>query len=193
MAHTTKHALAASLKRLLLEKPLGKITVSEIAEDCGINRMTFYYHFKDIHDLVEWCFAEDLRRAMEGNPSFDTWQENFMNIFRLAAENKPLVMNVYHSVDKEQIFRYIAPFVHRMVSESVEQRAAGMSVSGGDRKFIADFYEYALIGIILNWIDRDMAEDPAAIVAKTSALVEGNVNRALLAFQPGGILSNRDL
>ena len=53
MSQVTKRALEASLKNLLLQKPLSKITISDITEDCGINRMTFYYHFKDIYDLVE--------------------------------------------------------------------------------------------------------------------------------------------
>ena len=53
MSQVTKRALESSLKKLLLEKPLHKITVSDITDDCGINRMTFYYHFKDIYDLVE--------------------------------------------------------------------------------------------------------------------------------------------
>ena len=48
MSQVTKRALEASLKNLLLQKPLSKITISDITEDCGINRMTFYYHFKDI-------------------------------------------------------------------------------------------------------------------------------------------------
>lgn len=48
MSNITKRALEASLKNLLLQKPLNKITVGDIANDCGINRMTFYYHFKDI-------------------------------------------------------------------------------------------------------------------------------------------------
>ena len=54
MSQITKRALAASLKRLLAEKPLSKITISDITDDCGINRMTFYYHFQDIYDLIEW-------------------------------------------------------------------------------------------------------------------------------------------
>ena len=44
MSQVTKRALEQSLKNLLLKKPLTKITINDIAEDCGINRMTFYYH-----------------------------------------------------------------------------------------------------------------------------------------------------
>lgn len=46
MSQVTKRALEASLKNLLLQKPLSKITISDITEDCGINRMTFYYHLR---------------------------------------------------------------------------------------------------------------------------------------------------
>ena len=81
MSQMTKRALAASLKNLLLQKPLNKITINDIAEDCGISRMTFYYHFKDIYDLVEWICVEDAARALEGKKTYDTWQEGFLNIF----------------------------------------------------------------------------------------------------------------
>ena len=82
MSQMTKRALEASLKKLLLQKPLNKITISDIAEDCGISRMTFYYHFKDIYDLVEWVCVEDAARALAGKKTYDTWQEGFLNIFQ---------------------------------------------------------------------------------------------------------------
>ena len=53
MSNITKIAMAQSLKRMLLIKDLDKITISDITNDCGINRQTFYYHFKDIYDLLE--------------------------------------------------------------------------------------------------------------------------------------------
>ena len=52
MSNTTKLALEASLKKLLLKKPVDKITINDLTEDCGISRMAFYYHFKDIYDLI---------------------------------------------------------------------------------------------------------------------------------------------
>ena len=64
MSQITKRALEQSLKNLLREKPLSKITVTDITEDCGISRMTFYYHFKDIYDLVEWACMEDAAKAL---------------------------------------------------------------------------------------------------------------------------------
>ena len=100
MSNITKRALEASLKNLLLQKPLNKITVGDIANDCGINRMTFYYHFKDIYDLIEWSCVEDATKALEGKKTYDTWQEGFLNIFNAVLDNKPFIMNVYRSVSR---------------------------------------------------------------------------------------------
>ena len=95
MSQTTKRALEASLKKLLLQKPLNKITINDITEDCGVNRMTFYYHFKDIYDLVDWILVEDASKILEGRQSFETWNEAFLDILQRVQENKTLVLNVY--------------------------------------------------------------------------------------------------
>ena len=71
----TKRALAASLKKLLAQKPLSKITIADITEDCGMNRMTFYYHFQDIYDLIDWICQEEGERAFQGRKGYNTWQE----------------------------------------------------------------------------------------------------------------------
>ena len=66
MTNDTKYALEASLKKFLLKKPIDKITIRDLTDDCGISRMAFYYHFKDIYDLVEWSCFEDASRALAG-------------------------------------------------------------------------------------------------------------------------------
>ena len=56
----TKRTFAASLKRIMGKKPFSKITVSEIIQDCNMNRKTFYYHFEDIYALyLNWCLSDD--------------------------------------------------------------------------------------------------------------------------------------
>lgn len=183
MSQITKQALASSLKHLLLQKPLNKITINDIAEDCGISRMTFYYHFRDIFDLVEWVCVEDAARALDGKRTYDTWQAGFLNIFHAVKENSPFVLNVYRSVSRERVEQYLNPLVHSLILSVVEEKSSGMAISESDKKFIAKFYEYAFIGIMLEWIDNGMREDAAVIVERTSQLVHGNVLRALNAFR----------
>ena len=60
MSKITKIAMAQALKKLLILKDLDKITINDISNDCGINRQTFYYHFRDIYDLLEWIFSNEV-------------------------------------------------------------------------------------------------------------------------------------
>lgn len=81
--NTTKQALEASLKKLLLQKPLDKITIHDITTDCGISRMAFYYHFKDIYDLVEWACYEDAKRALQGRKLMIHGRRGFCRFLKL--------------------------------------------------------------------------------------------------------------
>lgn len=90
MSNTTKQGLEASLKRMMLKKPLDKITIRDITEDCGVSRMAFYYHFKDIYDLVEWSCVEDASRALQGKKTYDTWHEGLLQILRRCWKTSPL-------------------------------------------------------------------------------------------------------
>ena len=179
MSQITKRALEASLKNLLLKKPVNKITIQDIAEDCGINRMTFYYHFKDIYDLIEWSCEEDARRAIEGNKTYDTWEQGFLNLFYAVEENKPFIMNVYRYVSREQIEQYLSRVVFDLLIDVVEECSQGLNVRKNDKRFIADFYKYGFVGLMLEWIQHDMKQDPKEIVSQLNILIDGDVKRAL--------------
>ena len=58
MRQTTKQAIAEALRNLLNQRSIEKITVKDIVEECGVNRQTFYYHFYDVYDLMEWMIEE---------------------------------------------------------------------------------------------------------------------------------------
>ena len=179
MSDLTKRALEQSLKNLLLQKPLSKITISDIADDCGINRMTFYYHFKDIYDLIEWSCEEDARKALEGKKTYDTWQQGLLQIFEAVQENKVFILNVYRSISREQVENYLYKLTYQLLIGVVREQAAGMSVREEDQDFIATVYKYAFVGLMLDWIKNDMKADPAVIVDRLAAVIHGNVAAAL--------------
>lgn len=183
MSQVTKRALEASLKNLLLKKPLDKITINDITEDCGINRMTFYYHFKDIYDLIEWCCVEDAKKALEGKKTYDTWQQGFLQIFEAVLDNKPFILNVYRSVSREQVEIYLYKLTYDLLIGVVEEKSAGMNVREEDKKFIADFYKYAFVGLMLDWVRHDMKGDPHRMIEDLSVVMHGNVAAALERFK----------
>lgn len=183
MSQVTKRALEQSLKNLLLKKPLTKITVSDITDDCGINRMTFYYHFKDIYDLVEWSCLEDAKRALDEKKTYDTWQQGLLQIFKAVQENKSFILNVYRCVHREQVEKYLQPLVDQLLLNVINEEAAGITVRDEDKQFIAQVYSYMFIGLMLDWIKDDMREDPQQIVEKLSKLIKGSVSVALSRFK----------
>ena len=190
MSKYTKLALGESLKRLLQKKPLSKITITEIVEDCGLNRMTFYYHFKDIYDLLEWVCVEDAEKALAGRSSYLNWQEGLANIFKLILDNRSFVINAYQSMPRDYLERYIYRLTDALFISVIDELDKGKKLTPDDKQklkpddkeFIASFYKYAFLGIMLNWIDNGMKEDPSDIITRLSILVEGDLSSAVERF-----------
>ncbi len=183
MQNATKRALGASLKKLLLHKSLDKITISDITTDCGISRMTFYYHFKDIYDLVEWVCVEDGKRALQGKKTYDTWQEGMCQIFEAVLENKPFIMNVYRCVSRDRIENYLYKLTFGLIVDVVEEKCIGTGVTEEDKAFIAEFYKYGFVGMMLDWIAQGMKADYKEIMERLSVTVHGNIANSIQNFE----------
>ena len=183
MSNITKRALEQSLKNLLLKKPLTKITISDITAYCGMNRMTFYYHFKDIFDLVEWVCLEDAKRALNQKKTYDTWQQGLLQIFEAVQENKPFILNVYRCVHREQVEKYLQPLVDQLLLDVIQEESVGMTLREEDTQFIAKVYSYIFIGIMLDWIKNDMREKPKELVDRLAKLLHGSITAAIERFR----------
>lgn len=188
MSQMTKRALVASLKDLLAEKPLDKITVTDLTEHCGVNRMTFYYHFKDIYDLVEWACIESATRALAGQKTYDTWQQGFLQILQALQKDKVFVTKVYHSISREHIENYLYRLTYDLMIGVVEEKAAGMTVRPEDKEFIANFYKYAFVGLTLEWVRTGMKDDPPPSSSGYRPLSTGILQRL---WRRAGSISNR--
>lgn len=183
MSQTTKKALAASLKNMLAQKPLEKIKVIDITQDCEVNRQTFYYHFKDIYDLLEWIYTNEAAKVLGDNKTYDTWQEGFARIFNYILDNKDFVLNTYKSVSREYLERYLYNETYLLLIKVVEEKSNGMVLRENDKSFIADFYKYAFVGLVLDWIKKGMKEDPGEIIEKLNILISGNIEKYLDVYR----------
>lgn len=182
MSQITKRALAASLKKLLAQKPLSKITIADITEDCGINRMTFYYHFQDIYDLIDWICQEEGGRALQGRKDYKTWQEGFVALCHTVVENRPFIEGVYHSVQREQIENYLGRVVYGLLMDVVKELSAPYRVSLRDQEYITNFYKYAFVGVMLDWVRTGMKEDYQEITDRISIVMKGNITNSIRNF-----------
>ena len=179
----TLQAMAASLKRHMENKPLSRITISEICTDCGINRKTFYYHFQDIYDLVEWTCVEDGKRALQDKKTYDTWQEGMCQVFEAVLDNKPFILNVYSTVSREKIESYLYKLTYRLIADVVGEKCVGNDLPEEDKAFIAEFYKYGFVGIMLDWIGRGMKDDYKMLVERMSTTLRGNITNSIHNFE----------
>ena len=73
-SNITKKALAAALKDLMTKMSFSKISVGDICELCQMNRKSFYYHFKDKEDLVNWIFDTEFLAVAKDIPHNSNWE-----------------------------------------------------------------------------------------------------------------------
>jgi probable dihydroxyacetone kinase regulator len=182
MSQITKTALAASLKKISETTPIDRITVTQIVDDCGVNRQTFYYHFNDIYDLVAWIYQKDTMETIGEKKTYDTWQNGFMNVFKYVLANRSFVLRTYYSSCRQHLLDFLYKEVYTLLLGVVNECAEKFSVREEDKAFIANFYKYAFVGIVFEWIENDMYQKPEIIVGQISTLVEGDIFKALERF-----------
>jgi probable dihydroxyacetone kinase regulator len=180
MSQTTKKSLAQSLKKLMNTTPLAKITINDIVRDCGVNRRTFYYHFQDIYALLEWIFRTEVASAMAENTTSRTWQQGFLNILIYLDENRKMVLNTYNSIGREHLEIHLYSAVYALVVHVVDEIAVDMNVSKEKKEFVVNFYKFAFVGLLLEWIRTNMTKNSEQIINNLDQIISGDIHRALL-------------
>ena len=102
----TKQRFAEALKHSMERKPLSKISVTELADACYVNRKTFYYHFQDIYDLLKWTLEQE---AIEVVKNFDlvvNTEEALRFVMDYVDKNKHIINGAFDSMGYEEIKRF---------------------------------------------------------------------------------------
>ena len=111
MKELTKHAIADAFVDLLQTQPIEKITVKTIAQNCAINRQTFYYHFADIYELMAWTLDSELKKFTEEEPlTEDNWQDVLMQMFFFLRSRRKILLNAYNAQNRlyYELFLYLS-------------------------------------------------------------------------------------
>ena len=164
-------------------KSLNAITVTDIVNQCGVSRQSFYYYFKDIYDLLEWIFTQELESALNEYSDIDSWQTGYIRIMRWAQKNKPLVMNTYRSIQREYIEVFMYRVLYQYIIKVVETEAQDLHVTEEQCASVAQFYTLAINAISLEWIRTGMVDSPEVVAERVNFMIEGDFRKALLKFQ----------
>ena len=136
LSFRTKQALAAALKTALERKKLSKITVSELAEACQVNRKTFYYHFQDVYALFRWMLEQEAIDVVKNFDLVVDTEEALRFVMEYVDENKHLINGAFDSMGYEEIKRFFYNDLFCVFSpafQAAQERSpiAGFSACGG--------------------------------------------------------------
>ena len=182
MSDQTKQALIASFKKLLETEPFDKITISEITNDCGLSRQTFYYHFRDIFDMIRWIYNSESLNEIGGRGGYGTWQDKIRELFDYTLNNKSLILGTFNSKCRNDLVGYYMDVSIRKISDIVEMKSDG-DIAEKDKKFIVSVYAYAFVGIMVDWISDGMKESSEEMVDRVYKIVMSTFDRTLAAFR----------
>lgn len=165
-SNITKNALAASMKKLMSERPFAKISVGDICDDCGMNRKSFYYHFKDKYDLVNWIFYADFIGRIQVDSYENEWElldelcryfyserEFYRNALQIEGQNS----------FKEYFYEVLQPIVLFFVQNVLET---------GERKdFYVTFFCDGFLAAIMRWLKEGSKITPGEFLEDLHTII----------------------
>lgn len=172
----TKRMLADSFKKLLSKRKLDKITVKDIVEDCGVNRQTFYYHFHDVYDLMEWTFQDAAETLAREQMECQEWTDGVEVLMDYLRQDKPLILNAYHSISHETVSDFLKRILRPYLLQFVQAQAEELEplARREDIGFVADIYTVTIAGIIMEWIGRQKMEGTEERLRRLFTAMNGN-------------------
>lgn len=183
MANSTKEALGAALKQMMAIKPIAKITVKDLVEICGVNRQTFYYHFDDVYDLLEWVFEEDANRYLPHEVIYEHWREDVMVFFEYLYNNSVFALNVYNSNSRLYMLRYLKDRLQSCIRSFVVIASEGLNIDRQDFEFVVEFYSNGVVGLISQWLDLGMQLPKVITKERFIQVLDNSVENMLEKFQ----------
>ena len=162
----TKTAMAESMKQLMTEKPFAKISVGDICERCGMNRKTFYYHFRDKYDLVDWIFQTEFLKMLQDRNYTSGWVL-LSDICEYLYSEKSFYTNALR-VEGQNAFRdTFAASVSAVLMEIMRDQLPPAE----DPAFFIRFFTDAYLSAILRWLNDEPVSPPAEFMQKLGGVL----------------------
>lgn len=175
-SYRTKKALATALKNKMKEKPFSKITVSELIAVCGVNRKTFYYHFKDIYDLLRWLFQEETLKILKQFDLLVDYEDAIGFILDYIRDNKDILQCAHQSFGRDALNQFFYSDLigtTEMIVSSLEKEQ-NCYLPEKLKQYYCDFLTGAVSEILLHYVvgeypfSRQESIENIAVIVQTS-------------------------
>ncbi|MEG2198980.1 MAG: TetR/AcrR family transcriptional regulator C-terminal domain-containing protein [Anaerovorax sp.] len=175
----TKMKIALSFQELTQTKPIKKISIQEIVSKCGLNRQTFYYHFQDIYDLINWIAQEISVAAFESKLETCGWNAALEEILLSIQENKVFYLNIYKFLGYQRVVHDYREEIKSVIIKIVKEKSKNTAITPDAIKSIAEFYAPGVIHMILKWVRSDFKESPESLAERLNVLLVKGVDSAI--------------
>lgn len=188
----TKKAIATSVKELMRKKDLQKISVADIVEHCGINRQTFYYHFQDKYDLVNWIYYNEVVAAVTRNRTYEDWRGVVWDILNNMKKEQQFYTNALNVTGQNAFQDYFFDVTKSLLLAVIDEIEENRNIDQQDKEFIAEFYAYGLVGLAVQWARSGMKQTPDEMVQRLGSLIDDTTRYAAARyFREHGEETNR--
>ena len=166
-SNLTKRALAKALKDLMQEKSFEKISISDICEKCQMNRKSFYYHFIDKYDLVNWIFDTEFIATVQKTLHGESW-EVIIAMSELLYNNRAF----YRKALQIQGQNSFSEHFHEMLFSIISTRFDELMNIGKGHEFQTRFFTDALVMAFKKWIIEDTDMTPNVFLEEIRGCLE---------------------
>lgn len=146
-SNITKRALSQALKELLLTRNFDQISVGSICEKCGLNRKSFYYHFKDKYDLVNWIYYTDFITVVKNDEAINR-MKLLEDICTYFYDNRLFYQKTFLVEGQNSFTDYFSEILKSIVSEDLTDRIP----QGASIELFSEFYADAFVCAIKKWL-----------------------------------------
>lgn len=155
MAADMKETIAQAAKKLLLEKSVKKLTVTDLVEECHITRQAFYYHFEDIPALLRWMFERDTERNLLEAKSLKTGEERLRYLFVMGINAMPYMKKGMRSGYGSELEHYLTQYIQHLFEQACQEEGLYQNCSYFDTKLILRYHSQAILGLLRDWTEAD--------------------------------------
>lgn len=153
MSQLTRKAIMKFTLELAEKKSLKKITVKDIADECGITRSTFYYHFSDIYDVLDGVVQTKID---EFNEEYNGEMDKvLMRFIEYSIIHRKVWANLFDARGREWLEKYVKTRIHYLALLQIRKMSEGYILSIKDVEIICSFYEEAIFGLLIRWIIKE--------------------------------------
>ena len=144
-----KDVIADAFLKLAREKRIDKITVKELVAQCGISRQSFYYHFKDIIEVIEWVIRKEGKRILQQSLQAENEERAIFYLVSGIAENSDLLWKLLNSQKRESVEQTVLDCVSTYLRETLLKQDPQIALRATDAQMLLRFGTYGITGLLL--------------------------------------------